>query len=39
MRPPLLESIGFQAAGFADYVFYLGEIVMFLGRGERDCGI
>ena len=39
MRPPPGESVGLQAAGFADYVFYFWEVVFFLWRGERDCGV
>src|SRR5579864_3239477 len=39
MRPPPRELIGFEAAGFPDYVLYLGQVMMLLRRGEGDCGI
>jgi len=31
--------IGFQLAGFADYVAYFGEVVFFLRRREGDGGV
>src|SRR4051812_33431271 len=36
---PLFHSIGLQTARFADYVFDLRKIMMFLRRGERDGGV
>src|SRR5580704_15223247 len=33
------NSICFQAAGFADYVAYLGQVVFFLRRREWDCRV
>ena len=33
------RSIRFQPAGFADYVFYFWQVMLFLRRGERDGGV
>ena len=39
MRPPLRELVRFQAAGFADYVCYFRQVVLFLRRRERDGAV
>ena len=36
---PRLRIVRFQAAGFADYVFYFRQVVMFLRRRKWDCGV